>query len=121
MKCYVIDTRKMRKDVRKRLLSRGTLIKVAGVTAILLIGLPDVSHAATGIDEGAGKIYKKLLNVGKWVIIVKGGLDTVKHVADGDTLSARKNFLGYMLTYAILWALPWGFKEIENLFEGMGE
>lgn len=120
-KCYVIDTRELRKDVVKTLTKRGTIVKVAGLTLVILAGMPDVSHAAgvTGIDAQADKLYRKLINVGKWVIIIKGGIETIKNVADGDLPATKKNFLGYGLTYAILWALPWLMKEIERLFTEM--
>lgn len=109
-KCYVFDTRKLRKEV-------GTTVKVAGLTGIIFIWLSDTSFAAgTGIDVGADKVYKKLLGIGKWVIIFKGGIDTIKSVADGDLPAAKRNFLGYGVTYAILWGLPWMLKEIDKLF-----
>lgn len=117
-KCYVIDLREMRQDAARKLISRGTVVRCAGLTIVLLAGLPDVSFAAggSGIDAGANKIYRKLLNVGKWVIIIKGGIETIKNVSEGDFGTAKKNFLGYMITYAILWALPWGMKQIDELF-----
>lgn len=116
-RCYVIDTCKARKDVARSITKKGTLFKAGGVTFILFAGLPDISFAAgTGIDVGADKIYKKLLNIAKWVIIFKGGIDTIKNVADGDLQAAKKNFLGYGVTYCILWGLPWMMKEIDKLF-----
>lgn len=119
-KCYVIDTRMIRKDIARKLTSRGTLVKIAGITFVLLTALPDVSFAqGTGIDVGAKKLYVRLIGVGKWVIIVKGGIDTIKAVAEGDFQAGKKNFLGYVLTYAILWALPWAFGEVEKLFTEM--
>jgi hypothetical protein len=119
-KCYVIDTRKMRKELANQLSSRGTIVKVAGVSCVLFFGLPDATFASgTGIDAGATKIYAKLINVGKWVIIVKGGIDTIRSVAEGDVNTAKKNFLGYVVTYAILWALPWALGEVDKLFTNM--
>jgi len=116
-KCYVIDLRQMRKDAVRKFTSKGTLIKVAGITFVLLAGFPDVSFASgTGIDAGANRIYKKLVNIGKWVIIVRGGIDTIKSVSEGDLQAARKSFLSYLITYATLWALPWGMNEVEKLF-----
>jgi hypothetical protein len=116
-KCYVIDLRQLRKEAFRNLMKRGTLIKVAGITFVLIAGFPDVSFASgTGIDVGANRIYKKLVNVGKWVIIVRGGIDTIKSVSEGDLQAARKSFLGYLITYATLWALPWGMNEVESLF-----
>lgn len=129
-KCWVVDTRQMRKDAVQALTNRGTLVKVAGITLILIAALPHETFAAgneavatmaggTGLDVGANKIYRKLINVGKWVIIVKGGIDTIKSVAEGDTGAAKKNFLGYVITYAILWALPWALTEVEKIFSEM--
>lgn len=95
--------------------------RVIGTAIILFLGAADVSYASgTGIDVGANKLYKRLIQVGKWVIIIKGAIDTIKNVADGDFQASKKNFLGYALTYAILWALPWTFNEIDKLFEEMG-
>lgn len=111
-KCYVIDLHR----ARKQMFTKRTMIRVAGIT-IVLLAIPHTAFAATGIDVGAERIYRKLINVGKWVIIVKGGIDTIKSVTEGDMQAAKKNFLGYLVTYGILWALPWGMKEIENLFQ----
>lgn len=111
-KCYVIDLH----HIRKQVFTKRTMIRVAGMTVVLL-AVPHSAFASTGIDVGAEKIYRKLINVGKWVIIVKGGIDTIKSVTEGDMQAAKKNFLSYLLTYGILWALPWGMKEIETLFQ----
>lgn len=72
---------------------------------------------ATGIDAGAEKIYKKLVRIGKWIIIIKGAFDTISHTVQGDFVSARKSGLSYMLVYVILLGLPWAFKQIEGLFD----
>lgn len=95
--------------------------RIIGTTVILFIGLTDVTFAAsgTGIDAGANQLYKRVINIGKWVIIVKGGIETIKNAADGDFQSVKKGFLGYGITYAVLWALPWMMHEIEKMFESM--
>jgi hypothetical protein len=72
---------------------------------------------ATGIDAGAEKIYKKLVRIGKWIIIIKGAFDTISHTVQGDFVAARKSGLSYMLVYVILLGLPWAFKQIEGLFD----
>ncbi|MEF3311394.1 hypothetical protein PV433_21165 [Paenibacillus sp. GYB004] len=118
-KCYVIDLQQLRGEMKRRVFSKETVFKTAGITVVLLAIPASAFAASTGIDVGAEKIYKKLLNVGKWVIVAKGGIDTIKSVADGDLQAAKRNFLGYLVTYAILWALPWGMGEIDKLFEGM--
>lgn len=118
-RCYVVDLRKMRKGAVKKIISRGTVVKCAGLTFVLLSGFEASAFASSDIDTQANKLYMRLLNVGKWVIIFKGALEIVKKTADGDLDSAKKNFMGYGLTYAILWALPWAFNEIDKLFSEM--
>jgi hypothetical protein len=94
--------------------------RVIGTAIILFLGITDVSFAAgTGIDVQAKKLYVRLVGVGKWIIIIKGGIDTIKAVVDGDFPATKTKFLGYVLTYAILWALPWAFEEVEKLFMEM--
>jgi hypothetical protein len=106
------------------MIKRGIAVRAAGLSLVIMAALPEVTEAAsavsgTGIDAGANAIYRKLINVGKWVIIVKGGIETIKNAADGDFQSVKKNFLGYGVTYGILWALPWMMAEIERLFTEM--
>lgn len=116
----IINLDDIREKITKSAMKKETLIKVAGISLILLIGLPGTSHAATGIDAVADKLYKKLLNVGKWIIIMKGGIDTIQSAIQGDVQSAKKNFLGYLLVYVVLWALPWGLKQVDVVFADMG-
>lgn len=115
-----IDLDEIREKITKSVMKKETLINVAGITMLLLIGLPGTSHAATGIDAVADKLYKKLLNVGKWIIVMKGGIDTIQSAIQGDVQSAKKNFLGYLLVYVVLWALPWGLKQVDVVFADMG-
>lgn len=78
------------------------------------------ASSGTGIDAGAKTLYKKLISVGKWIIIIKGGIETIKSAAvDGDFQNSRTKILGYVITYALLWALPWAFDEVEKLFNEM--
>lgn len=90
--------------------------RVVGTMIILFLGLSGAAHASTGIDVGAMKLYKRILSVGKWIIIIKGGIETIKSGVDGDTQGVRTKMLSYGLTYASLWALPWLFNEIDKLF-----
>lgn len=115
-----IDLVDIRDKAVRCIMKKETIIKVAGITLLLLISLPGTSHAATGIDAVADKLYKKLLNVGKWVIIIKGGIDTIQNAVQGDLQSAKKNFLGYLLVYVVLWALPWGLKQVDVMFADLG-
>ncbi|HZG83815.1 hypothetical protein [Paenibacillus sp.] len=102
--------------------------RVAGVTATLCLAGADLSFAADAvsafapttqdaIDAKAEAIYRPLVGIGKWVIVFKGGLDTVTNMVQGDMISARKNFLGYLLVYVILLGLPWCLEQVEGIFE----
>ncbi|GGF88687.1 hypothetical protein [Paenibacillus abyssi] len=90
----------------------------ASVLIVFLAGA-DFALAAepTGIDVGARKIYTKLVNVGKWVIIIKGAFDSINATVQGDFIQARKSFLSHLLVYVILLGLPWAFGQVETLFE----
>jgi hypothetical protein len=92
--------------------------RIGALTLIVLLGGVDmVSAAAEGtIDENAGKLYYKLIGIGKWIILIKGGFDTLSATVQGDFPAARKSGLAYMLVYVILLGLPWAFNQIELLF-----
>jgi hypothetical protein len=103
-------------DLHDHLKKKKKYYYAAGIT-LILVGIPDVVSASTGIDKGGMRIYKKLINVGKWVIIVKGGIDIITSITNGDIDSAKKRFIGYLLAYGTLFALPWGMDQVEQLFE----
>lgn len=95
-----------------------TYIKVAGLTTIILTA-PHFAFASTGIDIGAEKLYRKLINIGKWVIVFKGGFDILKYCGNGDFESAKKGFFGYVLTYLFLLGLPFLLDEVEGVFNSV--
>ncbi len=90
-----------------------------GIAAAIGIGagflLPDVAWAA-GIEAGGRRIHSVVVNVGKWVIIVKGTIDCIQSVLQGNFQAAKRQFLGYMMCFGIMLALPWGLNEIEVVF-----
>jgi hypothetical protein len=96
-----------------------TSIKVAATSSILIFGFDTFAFATDGdvIDRKANVIYGKLLLLGKWVIIIKGAIDTINNMVKGDTDTAKKSFLGYLLIYVILHSLPWAMNEVDNLFK----
>jgi hypothetical protein len=98
--------------------NQATLWQGAGYAVVILFAGAgfETAFASGGLDEHAAKIYDKLLGVGKWVIVGKGGIETIKAVASSDLPAAQRNFLQYLLIYALLWALPWGMNEVENMF-----
>jgi hypothetical protein len=114
--CIVIDIPDLKKKSYHHIRKNGHLYCIAGLS-LVLVSIPDTAFASTGIDKGGMKIYKKLVNVGKWIIIVKGGIDIITSITNGDIDSAKKRFIGYLLAYGTLWALPWGMDQVEQLFQ----
>ena len=108
-------------DRQENIRKRTKVIIIGGVICtIIAFSLIDPSVAmevsANTLDEKAGNIYKKLLGFGKWVIIVKGALDTINQTVQGDFGTAKKSFLSYLLVYVILQGLPWAMTEVDNVF-----
>lgn len=99
--------------------NRKLYINVFIITAGILIGSYDIVFAG-GIDSGGKRIYSKLIEVGKWVIIIKGGIDTIQKASQGDFDGSKRSFLSYLLIYTILWALPWGMNQIDEVFKDEG-
>ena len=91
------------------------LVLHVGIAAAVLL-IPAAVEAATGIDVGGRRMHAKIVGVGKWVIVIKGSIDCIQSVLNGDIQSAKRQFFGYLLCFAIMLALPWGLDEIEGLF-----
>lgn len=71
----------------------GVYYKAAGISLIIL-STGDISFAA-GIDPigpAARGLYSQLVGIGKWIIIFKGGFETIKSIGNGDVDSAKKDF-----------------------------
>ena len=79
--------------------------------------LLDPTVGFAGIEEGGRRIHSKIVSVGKWVIVIKGSIDTISSVLNGDFQSAKKLFFSYLLCFAVMLALPWGMDEIEGVFK----
>lgn len=91
-------------------------VLVTSITATGLFFFPGVAEAISDIDAGGKKIHAIVVNVGKWVIIVKGTIDCVQAVLDGDFQKAKRQFFGYLMCFAIMIALPWSLDEVEAIF-----
>lgn len=95
-------------------------ISVAGYSVFFLFcGIDGSAMAASGIDHGMSQMYKKVLSVGKWILIIKGGIDVIQSVTTGEFEMARKRAIGYILSFLILLGLPWAFGEVERLFDDL--
>lgn len=101
----------------------GFIYKVIGSTVIIMVagGGFDYAFAAGSLDESANRVYYKLVEVGKWIIIFKGGMETIKAAGGGDFDSAKKSFFSYLIIYLLLLGLPYGFNEIDKLFADLKE
>ena len=98
--------------------------QIVGITLVIFAtGIFDTSAFAstggTGLDIGGRRIYKKLVGLGKWVIIFKGAWETIQSSLKGDMDTAKKSFLQYLLIYIILLALPWSMDQIDTVFKGI--
>lgn len=117
MKTYTISefmNKQPEVKINKKLIVQTSLTACA-----LYFGLEDTVFASTGIDAAGYTIYGKLVNIGKWIIIVKGALDTITNVVQGDYMSARKSFLSYLLTYLVLQGLPWAMNQVDVVFKDL--
>lgn len=97
------------------------IILIAGTATVIFLTTYDIGLASTGtgIDASATKIYGKLLSVGKWIIIIKGAIDTINHTIQGDFNSAKKLFLSYLVVYLVLQGLPWAMNQVDEVFKGL--
>jgi hypothetical protein len=110
---------KAKKERRNKIIK--TTVKVSALSTVIFLGSYDFAGAASsGIDIHARELYNKLLLVGKWIIIIKGAIDTINNVVQGDFGTAKRSFLGYLVVYMILNGLPWAMDEVDGLFAGMG-
>ncbi len=95
------------------------LIIVAGAAGIAtaIILAPAAAEAFSGsIDASGRELHAKIVNVGKWIIVIKGSMDCIQSVLNGDVSRAKQQFFGYLLCFGIMLALPWGLDEVEALF-----
>lgn len=98
-----------------------TIYKIAGITLIILVagGGFDYAFASNGIDLPAKKLYYEIVNIGKWIIVFKGAVDTIKAVGDGDAATAKKAFISSLLTYLLLLGLPYGMDKVDEVFRNI--
>lgn len=99
--------RKFLKTYSKEILTLTLLI-------FLFVFIPDVAFA--DIDASGEKLWRKLAKIAKWVIIVKGCIDVIQSILNGDVQNAKQQFLGYLLCFAIIHGLPAALDEIEGVF-----
>lgn len=104
------------------------IYKAAGLSLVMLfngIGMDGTVLAADGytngiIDKEASIIYKDLVDIGKWLIIGKGGWEVISSVLKSDFETAKKNFIGYLIAYVCLLGLPYAFDKVDTMFTRFG-
>lgn len=88
-----------------------------GVTMVLTGGVDHTLAAGLGsLDAKAEAMYKKLLEIAKWVIVVKGSFDSITDLFNNDFQSAKKKIIQYGLMYLLLRGLPWLLKLVDEWF-----
>lgn len=93
--------------------------KVAGLTLIIISAPNIVVFASSGIDVEAGKLYKELVGIGRWVIIFKGGIDIIKKIGNEDMEGTKKTFISHLLIYLLLLGLPYGLDKVDHVFSAV--
>lgn len=110
----------MRQLSKKCMFTYKLLLKVIFLLIIFLFYSTNAFAMDTSrIDSAGRRIYYFVVALGKWVIIVKGAVDVITAVVNGDFQNAKKLFIGYIFAFGILFAMPWMFDEIETIFKGM--
>lgn len=69
--------------------------------------LLDPSVAFADIDSKGHSIHRKVVSVGKWVIAIKGSIETIQSVLNSDYQTAKVQFFQYLFVFAILLFLPY--------------
>lgn len=92
-------------------------IHISGVViTCCLMGAADPTSA---IDVKAHTIYHKLCMVGKWIIVIKGGIDIIGSMMQGDMDRMKKSLIGYVIGYAALLGLPWLMDTANSMFNDL--
>lgn len=107
------------KPVKNHFVSNKSLYKGAGTLAISIIAAQLIcpGGAFASIDAGGQKLYSKIVPIGKWVIVIKGCIDTIQAILSGDFGAAKKSFLGYLLCFAVILGLPWSLDQVNEIFK----
>lgn len=105
-------------QVERHFKKYGTYYRIAGVTVIVLL-TGSHAFAAGSVEDGARVLYYELVRIGKWVIIFKGGIDTIKAAGSGDFETARKSFFSHVLIYMLLFGLPYAIDKTDAVLKKM--
>jgi len=101
----------------KQHLERNKKIYVTIGYAVAASVILDPSAAFANIDTGGHRIHAKLCTIGKWVIVIKGSIDTIQSILNGDFSAAKQHFWSYLMCFSVLLGLPWILDQIEGVFK----
>lgn len=87
-----------------------------GITATVMFLSPSVALASS-LDDGGMNIYWKLVSIGKYVILGKGVVECIQSALNGDYDKAKHGFIGYLMCFGLMLALPSAMNQIEGLFK----
>jgi hypothetical protein len=113
--------------VKKHFEKYGIVYRIVGATVIIYFtGGFDFALAAGGghtdgiIDREARVIYKDLTDIGRWLIIGRGGWEIITKVISQDIEGVKKNFIGYLIAYVLLMAFPHLMDKVDTIFDRFG-
>lgn len=105
------------KKVMQHINRNKTFYITVGAYTLIFICVGVDASAASQIDVKASAIYKKLVSVARWIIIVKAAFDIIQSATSGDFASVKTKLVGYIITFLVLLGLPWAFEQIDGLFQ----
>ena len=92
---------------------------VLGLAGLCYFTIGNMEVFANDLDAKAEELYNgKFLTLAKWVIIGKGGWDTLNKVIKEDFDGAKKSFIQYLVVYATLAALPFALNQVDEIMKG---
>jgi hypothetical protein len=89
------------------------------IVGYIILVDPSVALGVATIEQTSTQFYKKVLGLGRAVILIKGGLEIVQYALSGDFQQVKKTILNYLGMYALLLLLPYGLDQIDALIGGL--
>jgi hypothetical protein len=93
-------------------------IRASGFSILFLwVGHHAFAASPENVDRAAHEIYRRLCKIGKWIIVIRGAIDVIGNMTNGDLENMKKKIIGYVLGYIALLGLPWLLDQAGGLFE----
>jgi len=80
---------------------------------------PSVALGANSIEQTSTDFYRKVLGIGRAIILIKGGIEIIQHALSGDFQQVKKTVFSYLGMYAVLLLLPYGLDQIDVIVGGL--